>query len=143
MISLKIWPLVLAIYSFLISKDNILLSASYIPNGIRRNLNTIVGGYVGCLYSDVCLTSETCQDDELFGRCVDVHYEGRSYILASEERNFLRNLRRVFHRFGLDFDNKYAQCVLRGLILKFRLRDKYMKIADLCGDTPLEATDLL
>lgn len=58
--------------------------------------------------------------DYLFGKCVDVNFEGSTYKLAYEERGLLNKLRSDFLRVGLDFTNKYVQCVFRGLILKFR-----------------------
>lgn len=47
MFSFKIWPLVLAIYSFVIDRDHVFLSATYVPSGVSRDLKIVVGGYVG------------------------------------------------------------------------------------------------
>ncbi|KAL5971227.1 hypothetical protein TSMEX_001086 [Taenia solium] len=138
MFSFKIWPLVLAIYSFVIDRDYVFLSATYVPSGVSRDLKIFVGGYVGCLISDVCLPSETCQDDHLFGKCVEGNFDGSTYKLSYAERSLLTNIGMDFLRIGLDFSDLYVQCVFRGLILKLRLQDDRMDIVKLCGEMPME-----
>ncbi|VDK34847.1 unnamed protein product [Taenia asiatica] len=62
MFSFKIWPLVLAIYSFVIDRDHVFLSATYVPSGVSRDLKIFVGGYVGML---VHLIKSIYQDDRM------------------------------------------------------------------------------
>ncbi|EUB61958.1 Receptor-type tyrosine-protein phosphatase-like N [Echinococcus granulosus] len=141
MLSFKIWPLVLALYSFIVDRNHVVLSVTHVLSSEKRNLNTVVGGYVGCLISDVCMPSETCQDDNLFGKCVEGNFDGSTYKLSYAERSLLNNIGTDFLRIGLDFSDLYVQCVFRGLILKFRLQDERMDIVKLCGEMPIEVID--
>ncbi|CDS42839.1 receptor type tyrosine protein phosphatase [Echinococcus multilocularis] len=125
MLSFKIWPLVLALYSFIVDRNHVVLSVTYVLSSEKRNLNTVVGGYV----------------DNLFGKCVEGNFDGSTYKLSYAERSLLNNIGTDFLRIGLDFSDLYVQCVFRGLILKFRLQDERMDIVKLCGEMPIEVID--
>ncbi|KAL5110441.1 Receptor-type tyrosine-protein phosphatase-like N [Taenia crassiceps] len=75
---------------------------------------------------------------QLFGKCVEEHFDGSTYKLSNAERSLLTNVGTDLLQIGLDFSDLYVQCVFRGLILKFRLQDEHMDIVKLCGEMPIE-----
>jgi len=82
-----------------------------------------VGGYVGCLVSPVlCLETEECVDDDLFGSCRKFSHQGKvhRYTLTREERQELEEVLEQLAVNGFKWRHLYTQCIVTSLLLNYR-----------------------
>ncbi|CAL8076911.1 unnamed protein product [Calicophoron daubneyi] len=103
--------------------------------------NVVLGGFVGCLFDEVCTELEFCFNDGLFGRCTDFDLEG-----LVENRlgpTHLSVLKGIFSRLsdsGLNWRNLYVQCLIRTTLYSSEEKLLLHDPETTCGLGPSEQT---
>ncbi|CAH8501703.1 unnamed protein product [Schistosoma turkestanicum] len=108
MYCLRIWSVIIPIVMIIVRRN-----AGFSAKNVVLN-----GGYVGCLYQEVCLSGEICHDDSLFGRCVldNVHED----LLGSKslQKSKLKSLILLSQPQNYDWADTTLQCVLRTILFE-------------------------
>ncbi|KAH8876217.1 receptor protein tyrosine phosphatase n [Schistosoma japonicum] len=83
------------------------------------SINVVLnGGYIGCLYQEVCLREEVCYDDSLFGRCVLRDLHGDQWSISPTHKSRIKSL--VLNKQPQEYNwaDTTLQCMLRTILLE-------------------------
>ncbi|KAK4471432.1 hypothetical protein MN116_004860 [Schistosoma mekongi] len=105
---LRIWSVIIPIVMIVVKHDVGLSSKDVVLNG----------GYIGCLYQEVCLRGEVCYDDSLFGRCVRRDLQGDLWSIGPKHKSKLKSL--VLYKQPQEYNwaDTTLQCMLRTILLE-------------------------
>ncbi|KAF5400096.1 hypothetical protein PHET_06747 [Paragonimus heterotremus] len=137
MSNIKLWSVLLPIVLTCMNYENV---AKAYKDAVLGD-DSLFGGFVGCLYEDVCFESELCFNDHLFGKCVN-----RSNTSSEEigwKISVLSAIENVFYMFpeGIDWKDLQVQCLLRTILLNKSDQLTETELRALCAVQPVIAAE--
>ncbi|TGZ61976.1 hypothetical protein CRM22_007689 [Opisthorchis felineus] len=102
----------------------------------------LIGGFVGCLYDEVCSRNEICIDDLLFGKCTSrLPGVQSNEILQPSTLEVLKVTLPHFDRRQINWRSIYIQCVIRTIIHHIKGAVYTTDPEKLCGKLPSTKQD--
>ncbi|CAH8557018.1 unnamed protein product [Schistosoma rodhaini] len=119
---LRIWSIIIPIVMIVVRHNTGFSSRDVLLNG----------GYIGCLYQEVCLTGEICHNDSLFGRCVPDNVQDHLFDARYSQMYKLKSLPLFNKPQKYNWADTTLQCLLRAMILEYESHSIFVDPKSFC-----------
>ncbi|CAH8556720.1 unnamed protein product [Schistosoma haematobium] len=119
---LRIWSIIIPIVMIIVRHNS----------GLSSKNVLLDGGYIGCLYQEVCLTGEICHNDSLFGRCVPENVQYELFDATYSQVHKIKSLPLFIRPQNYNWADTTLQCLLRTMILEYESHSIFVDPKSFC-----------